>query len=131
MATAVKESTKLFPADALFWLLLKQERFMVEAYNMSSGIWEGSAKNHLTPILRDLRNLHLATYKDAYLKGYARIKTEDKCLTEMVQDLNTILEENGMYGKDVWMLWRFLYDDEAFQVTVGRVIKEHETGLNS
>jgi len=131
MATSVQVKTKLFPTDALFWLLLRQERFMVESYARTGGIWAESTKEQLIPILRDLRRLHLTTYRAAYLTGYARIKQEDSCLTEMVQDLNTILQDNGMYGKDPWLLWRLLYDDDAFQVTAGRVIKEHESGLNS
>ena len=131
MAICIQEKTKLLPEDPLFWLLLRQERFMVGSYFNAGGIWDDSAKDHLTPILRDLRKLHLATYRDAYQRGYARIKIADGCLTEMVQDLNTMLQDNGMYGKNVWLLWRFLYDDDAFQVTVGRIIKEHEAGLNS
>ena len=131
MAICIQEKTKLLPTDPLFWLLLQQERFMVDSYFRSGGIWADSAKEHLIPILKDLRKLHLATYKDAYMRGYARIKIEDKCLAEMTQDLNTILQDNGMYGKDPWLLWRFIYDDDAFQVTAGRVIKEHEAGLNS
>jgi len=125
MATSVQVKTKLFPTDALFWLLLKQERFMVESYRMAGGIWQESAKENLIPILRDLRKLHLAVYKDAYLKGYARIKIEDGCLTEMTQDLNTLLEENGKQGKDIWLLWRFLYDDDEFEIVAGRIIEEY------
>jgi len=57
--------------------------------------------------------------------------TDEEAAEEIINDLTGMLQENGIYNGDPWLLWRFLFDDDVFHVTAGRVIKEHESGLNS
>jgi len=57
--------------------------------------------------------------------------TDEDALKEITDDLNSSLEDNGIFTHKVWLLWRLLYDEDEFHALVNKIISQYEAGLNS